>query len=149
MELRALSDADQDLLTSLAQQDDVWEFVGSRFLPLAEEDSHLFAVVEDQSSIGVAGLVRSPVLEGKDFEVLCALRSEVQHRGLAKQACKLALAWAFDTAKLDRVVAVIDDGNEGARAIATAIGMEELCPDPPGRTVYVKYRDLAPTAPPR
>ena len=69
------------------------------------------------------------------------MRSEVQLHGFAKQACKLALAWAFDTQKLERVIACIDDNNQGARSIATKLGMQELCPQPPNRTVYVKYRD--------
>ena len=141
MELRPLGDADQELLTSLEQQDDVWEFVGALLVPLTDQSHHLFVVMEDGASIGVAGLVRSPALDGNDFELLCAMRSEVQHRGLAKQACQLVLAWAFDVARFARVIACIDDGNEGARAIARAIGMNELCPGTPGRTVYVTYRD--------
>lgn len=139
VELRPLGDADQELLTSLEQQDDVWEFVGALLVPLTEQTHHLFVVTEDRASIGVAGLVRSPALDGNDFELLCAMRSEVQHRGLAKQACQLVLAWAFDVARFARVIACIDDGNEGARAIAKAIGMNELCAGPPGRTVYVTY----------
>src|SRR5213594_1879731 len=50
-------------------------------------------------------------------------------------------AIAFDTAKVERVIACIDDNNEGARTIAKKIGMKELCALPPRRTVYVKYRD--------
>lgn len=141
MELRPFGDADQDLLTSLEEQDDVWEFVGALLVPLTDQSHHLFVVSDGPASVGIAGLVRSPALDGRDFELLCAMRSEVQHRGLAKQACHLVLAWAFDTARLDRVIAVIDDANAGARAIATGIGMSELCPGPPGRTVYVTYRD--------
>src|SRR6266702_1937060 len=71
-----------------------------------------------------------------------ALRSDAQRRGLAKNACQLILAWAFDTARLERVIACIDDDNEGARSIATKLGMKELCAMPPSRTVYVKYRDV-------
>jgi len=50
------------------------------------------------------------------------------------------MAWAFDTAKLDRVIACIGDGNDGARAIATKLGMTALGSGPPGTTVYVKNR---------
>lgn len=119
----------------------MWEFVGP--LPAREEgDAHrLFAVVEDQVAVGIGGLVRSPALDGNDFEVLCALSSEAQRQGLAKRACQLVLAWAFDTAKLERVIACIDDDNQGARSIASKLGMQELCAMPPSRTVYVKYRD--------
>jgi RimJ/RimL family protein N-acetyltransferase len=140
MELRPLTNADSGLLDALQQQDDVWEFVGQ--LPEGQGDrTRLFAVVEAQVAVGVGGLVKSHALEGKDLEVLCVLRSEAQRRGLAKRACELILAWAFDTAKVERVIACIDDHNEGARSIATKIGMKELRALPPGRTVYVKYRE--------
>jgi RimJ/RimL family protein N-acetyltransferase len=140
MELRPLDASHDALLTSLQEQDDVWEFVGP--LPEREEgDTHrLFAVMEGQVAVGIGGLVRSQAFDGKDVEVLCAMRSEAQRRGLAKNACQLILAWAFDTAKVERVIACIDDDNEGARSIATKIGMQELCALPPSRTVYVKYR---------
>lgn len=139
MELRPLTSADSGLLDVLQHQDDVWEFVGQ--LPEGQGDrTRLFAVVDSQVAVGVGGLVKSHALDGKDLEVLCVLRSEAQHRGLAKRACELILAWAFDTAKVERVIACIDDHNEGARSIATKIGMKELCALPPGRTVYVKYR---------
>jgi len=141
VELRPLDASHDALLRSLQEQDDVWEFVGS--LPEREAgDAHrLFAVIEDQVAVGIGGLVRSPALDGKDFEVLCALRTEAQRRGLAKHACQLILAWAFDTAHVERVIACIDDDNEGARSIATKLGMKELSAMPPSRTVYVKYRD--------
>jgi GNAT acetyltransferase-like protein len=141
MDLRPLNESDEELLSSLAQQDDVWEFIGTLPLPDDEHVPHLFAVVEGQRSVGVAGLVPSRALDGNDFELLCAMRSEVQLHGFAKQACTMALAWAFDTQKLERVIACIDDNNQGARSIATKLGMKQLCPQPPNRTVYVKYRD--------
>jgi len=139
--LRPLDASHDALLRSLQEQDDVWEFVGS--LPDREEgDAHrLFAVIEGEVAVGIGGLVRSQALDGNDLEVLCAMRSDAQRRGLAKHACQLILAWAFDTAKVERVIACIDDDNEGARSIATKLGMRELCAMPPSRTVYVKYRD--------
>jgi RimJ/RimL family protein N-acetyltransferase len=140
VELRPLSPSDDELLSSLEQQEDVWEFVGTLPLPDGEDPHHLFAIVDGQASVGVAGLVGSQALDGNDFELLCALRSEAQGRGLAKQACKLAMAWGFDTLKLERIIACIGDGNAGARSIATKLGMTELCSGPPGTTVYVKHR---------
>ena len=140
MELQPLDASHDALLRSLQEQDDVWEFVG----PLAgrqdEKAQRLFVVMEDQVAVGIGGLVKSHAFDGKDFEVLCAMRSEAQRRGLAKRACQLILGWAFETAKVERVIACIDDANEGARSIATKIGMKELCPMPPSRTIYVKYR---------
>jgi len=140
VELRPLSPPDDELLSSLEQQDDVWEFVGTLPLPDEEHPHHLFVIVEGGASVGVAGLVRSPAFSGTDFELLCALRSEAQGRGLAKQACALVMAWGFDTLKLERVIACIGDGNDGARSIATKLGMTELGSGPRGMTVYVKER---------
>ena len=141
MELRPLTPADDDLLRSLEEQDDVWEYIGTLPQPDPVHSQHLFAVVDGQESLGMAGLVQSEALGGKDFELLCAMKSEAQLHGFAKQACKLVLAWAFDTAKLERVIASIDDSNDGARSIAAKLGMSELCAWPPSRTVYVKYRE--------
>jgi RimJ/RimL family protein N-acetyltransferase len=139
VELQPLDPSHDELLRSLQQQDDVWEFVGA--LPEQTGDGQrLFAVVVDHIPVGIGGLIRSPALDGKDFEILCMMRSEAQRQGLAKRACQLILAWAFESTKLDRVIACIDDANEGARSIALKIGMKELCAIPPGRTVYVKYR---------
>lgn len=138
MELRPLAGADDDLLLSLEDQEDVWEFIGT--LPL--EPSHqLFAVVEGAERLGIAGLVPSQAAGGKDFELLCAMKSEVQAQGLAKQACRLVMSWAFDTAKLERIIACIDDSNQAARSIAGKLGMQPLDAVRPGRTVYVKYRE--------
>src|SRR5213080_5123603 len=104
VELRPLSPPDDELLSSLEQQEDVWEFVGTLPLPDEEHPHHLFAIIEGRASVGVAGLVKSQALDGTDFELLCALRSEAQGRGFAKQACTLVMAWAFDTLKLERVM---------------------------------------------
>ena len=119
----------------------MWEFVGALPLPREGHTHHLFAILEDQVPLGIGGLVRSQGPGENDFELLCVLRSEAQQRGFAKRACDLLLAWAFQTAKLDRVIACIDDRNEGARSIATKLGMKRVRATPAGRTVYVKYRD--------
>lgn len=141
MELRPLKDSDYEFLISLQRQDDVWEFIGTLPLPAEGPAHHLFTIMEGELSLGFAGLVRSQAANGNDFELLCAVRSEVQQRGIAKQACQLVLAWAFQTAQLDRVIACIDESNQPARAIALKLGMTELATRPPARTVYVKYRD--------
>ena len=139
MELEPLDASHDDLLRSLQQQDDVWEFVGA--LPEeAGDGQRLFALVVDRVPVGIGGLVRSQALGGKDLEILCMMRSEAQRQGLAKRACQQILAWAFESTSVDRVIACIDDANEGARSIATKIGMKELSAVSPGRTVYVKYR---------
>ncbi len=139
VELRPLNQTHDDLLNTLQLQEDVWEFIGALPVPADKEAGHLFAVMEGQVSLGFAGLIRSEAAGGKDFELLCAIRSEAQLHGAAKHACELVLKWAFNVAKLERVIACIDDDNEAARAIAGKIGMTPLGPYPPHRTVYVKY----------
>jgi RimJ/RimL family protein N-acetyltransferase len=134
-----LNQTHDDLLGSLQLQEDVWEFIGTLPVPTEKEAGHLFAVMEGQVSLGFAGLVQSEAAGGKDFELLCAIRSEAQLRGAAKHACELVLKWAFTVAKLERVIACIDDDNAAARAIAGKIGMTPLGSQPPQRTVYVKY----------
>jgi RimJ/RimL family protein N-acetyltransferase len=146
VELRPLNESHQDLLLSLQRQDDVWEFIGTLPVPTAGEaaeaaQAHMFAITEGPTSLGFAGLVRSQTIPGNDFELLCAIRAEAQQRGVAKRACQLVLDWAFNSAKLERIIACIDDGNEAARAIAMKLGMTELETRQSGRTVYVKYRD--------
>jgi hypothetical protein len=143
MELRPLRNSDNELLTALEQQEDVWEFIGT--LPGSAGGSdpslHLFAVVDGTNSLGIAGLVPSQALGANDFELICAMREEAQLQGHAKHACRLALTWAFDTGGLERVIASIDEANVGARSIASKIGMREARTLPTGRTVYVISRD--------
>ncbi|HXQ29267.1 MAG TPA: GNAT family N-acetyltransferase [Gemmatimonadales bacterium] len=139
LELRPLDRSHYELIRALEEQEDVWESIGP--LPLPEErDAHLFAVVEEGTPIGVGGLVPSRALGGRDFELFCALRSEAQMRGLATHACQLILGWAFDKARIERVVACIGDDNEGGKTIAAKLGMKASRPIPPDRTVYVKAR---------
>lgn len=154
MELRPLDDSHADLLTSLQQQEDVWESIGTLPVSTRERSDHVFAIMDGPVALGFAGLVKSHAPGGgDDFELLCALRSEAQTRGMAKQACQLVLDWAFQTAKLERVIACIDEGNQPARAIANKLGMKEAGTEKPNRIIYVKYasepaESLAP-APPR
>jgi len=143
VDLRPLTDNDYPLLRELEEQEDVWESVGALPAPEPGNDQRLFVILDRGTPLGIGGLVRSPVLDGKDFEVLCALRSEAQLQGYATRACERLITWAFDTAKLERVIACIDDANTGARTIAAKLGMTPLGPIPPGRTVYVKYRGAA------
>jgi RimJ/RimL family protein N-acetyltransferase len=146
VELKPLDRSHYDLIRTLEEQDDVWESVGP--LPLPEEqDAHLFAVVEGTSPIGVGGLRPSRALGSQDFELFCALRSEVQTQGLATQACQLILTWAFENARLDRVIASIDDDNEGGKSIAVKLGMKPSRAVSPHRTIYVRARAEPTTRP--
>src|SRR2546422_10130601 len=140
MELLPLNASHDALLRSLQLQDDVWEFVGPLPEPEQDDKHRLFAVMEGQIPIGIGGLIRSQAFDGKDFEVLCALRSEAQRRGLAKRACELILTWGFDTAQGGRGIARIDDKNERARPIGKKNGMKEVWAPPPPRNPHVKER---------
>jgi RimJ/RimL family protein N-acetyltransferase len=138
MNLRPLDDSHDDLLRTLQQQEDVWEFIGTLPVTTHDPDTRVFAVMEGDVALGFAGLVKSQAGDRDDFELLCAMRSDVQGRGVAKQACQLVLDWAFNTAKLDRVIACIDPSNHSARAIAGKLGMTEVGPDASNRVMYVK-----------
>lgn len=143
VELRPLDPSHDALLTSLQQQEDVWEFIGT--LPVSargsERSSRVFAVMDGPAALGFAGLVKSQAAGADDFELLCAMRSDAQQRGVAKQACQLVLDWAFKTEKLERVIACIDQTNHPARTIAGKLGMQELGPQSSNRVIYVKYRN--------
>lgn len=141
MELRPLDASHDALLRSLQEQEDVWESIGTLPVSAPDPGNHVFVIMDGEVSLGFAGLFKSQAAGSDDFELLCALRSEVQLRGVAKQACQLVLNWAFGAAKLERVIACIDDANQAARAIAAKLGMSELAPQSPHRTIYVKYRD--------
>jgi RimJ/RimL family protein N-acetyltransferase len=144
VELRPLDASHDSLLISLQRQEDVWENIGTLPVSARDRSNHVFAVTEGPAALGFAGLVKSRAAGADDFELLCAMRSEVQQRGVARQACQLVLDWAFETAKLERVIASIDRSNHPARTIADKIGMTELEgveAKPSTRIIYVKYRD--------
>src|SRR3989442_8230390 len=121
MELLPLNASHDALLRSLQLQDDVWEFVGPLPEPEQDDKHRLFAVMEGQIPIGIGGLIRSQAFDGKDFDVLCALRSEAQRRGLPKRACQLRLTLGFDTANVGHGIALVFYNNERARPIAKKI----------------------------
>src|SRR5436309_13893294 len=108
MELLPLNASHDALLRSLQLQEDVWEFVGPLPEPEQDDKHRLFAAMAGQVPIGIGGLIRSQSFDGKDSEVLCALRSEAPRRGPANRACDLIPTWAFDTAAVHRVAAWID-----------------------------------------
>lgn len=141
MELRPLEASHDSLLSSLQQQEDVWEFIGTLPVSARERSGHVFAVMDGTTALGFAGLVKSQAAGADDFELLCAMRSDVQQRGVAKQACQLVLDWAFATEKLERVIACIDQTNHPARTIAGKLGMKELGPQSSNRIIYVIYRN--------
>src|SRR5207247_10321031 len=125
-------DASHDaLLQSLQVQEDVWEFLGPLPEPGEGSTERLFVVMEGRVPIGIGGLIRSQAFDGKDFEVLCALRSEAQRRGLAKRACELIPISACATPTGERVTACIDDNNEGARTHAHKNRRQDMGAPPP------------------
>src|SRR5260370_17442333 len=105
MSMHPLIGAHYAVLRDLQQQDDVWEFVGTLPQPQERDPHRLFAVMEGDVPIGIGGLIRSQAFDGKDYEVLCALRSEAQRRGLAKPPCELILTGAFGTPAIHRAFA--------------------------------------------
>src|SRR5437773_12554377 len=112
MELLPLDASHDALLQSLQVQEDVWEFLGPLPEPGAGGTDRLFVVVEGRVPLGIGGLVRSQAVDGKDVEVLCAMRSEAQRPGLAKRAAESTPTSALGTAKAPPGISRLDDHND-------------------------------------
>ena len=53
-----------------------------------------------------------------------AIHNSAQRRGLASEACTVAIPWAFRTLQLHRLEAVISPDNAGSRGVARKLGLE-------------------------
>ncbi len=74
MDLLPLDASHDALLQSLQVQEDVWEFLGPLPEPGEGGTERLFVVMEGRVPLGIGGLIRSQAFDGKDFEVVCAMR---------------------------------------------------------------------------
>src|SRR2546425_4641490 len=112
MDLVPLNPSHDALLRSLQVQDDVWEFLGP--LPEPEEGNKhgLFALMEGKVPIGIGGVIKSQGVDGGRLRIFCAVRSQAQTPGLAKNACALILTWAIEPAKAGRAISCIDGFKE-------------------------------------
>ena len=142
LELRRFAGADLGPLLVAFGDAEVMRFVGTERRPLTGDgvkvlmrtaDGHwsdhgfgLLAVVDRASGrvVGEAGL---QVLDGgPDVELGYTLSHAAWGRGLATEAARAVLRWAFAGLRLERVVAVADPANAASLRVLDKLGMRRL-----------------------
>ena len=89
-----------------------------------EEHGYGMFRVEHRESgkyIGLAGLWQRS--DGQGVALRFAIASDAQGRGYAKEAGKAVLSFAFESAHLDRVIAVTRDDNDSSKKVLEHLGM--------------------------
>lgn len=76
----------------------------------------------DGRLIGFCGL--QPWRGWEDIEIGWWLAKDCWGQGLATEAARAALAYGFETAKLDRIIAVVHVDNLASQRVAEKLGME-------------------------
>lgn len=81
----------------------------------------------DGRFVGYCGLV-NPVFSGEpEAELIYAVKRQFAGRGMASEAARAMLGFAFERAGLRRVVATIDPDNRASIRIAEKLGMRYEC----------------------
>jgi RimJ/RimL family protein N-acetyltransferase len=75
---------------------------------------------------GVAGLAGFRPAEIGGLELVCALWPRRWGKGLAVEACRACLAYAFETVGLDEVLAAADAPNDASLHLIERLGFEPL-----------------------
>ena len=134
--LRGWQDADAGVLEVIWSDPQVY-----RYLPFDEPRSHeqcldsiqrmrdhwmrhgygVWAVLERRSGrlVGYGGLRR---LEDSRTELLYGLAADTWGRGYASELGRAAVGFAFDTVKLERLVAFVDPDNRASRHVLEKLG---------------------------
>jgi RimJ/RimL family protein N-acetyltransferase len=135
---------DEQFLGRLSQLPEVARFVGALTLGPKAPQAYVFIILERDTPVGVAALVRCKALGERDWEIVSVLIPPARGRGLAFEACKVLARWAFDSCGLSRIIACVDTENAAGHALARRLGMSELCKRPAyDQTVYVALRGRA------
>jgi [ribosomal protein S5]-alanine N-acetyltransferase len=71
-----------------------------------------------------------------------AIHNTAQRRGLATEACSVAIPWAFRVLSLHRLEAVISPDNAGSLGVARKLGLELECTRRSFERVGTEWRDL-------
>lgn len=138
--LRPVGEGDVPELAALLGEPDVFRFLCDGFpatpalvgaLVAASEASFrehgvgLFALAEraDGAAAGVAGF-RPAEIGG--LELVCALWPRCWGRGLAEEACRACLAFAFEGVGLEEVLAGADAPNSASLRLIARLGFEPL-----------------------
>ncbi|GAA1585865.1 GNAT family N-acetyltransferase [Actinomadura kijaniata] len=92
---------------------------------------------------GVSGLRRHLGPVGADVEIVYSVEPARWGQGLAAEAARAVLGYAFDVVGLRRITAEIDTGNPASARVAEHLGMRR-CPDgpdgPDGTLLYAADR---------
>jgi [ribosomal protein S5]-alanine N-acetyltransferase len=144
--LRRLTPDDLDALAVLYRDPEVrrWFPDGTRTLEQTREELAwiidvyyvrygygLWATIlkETGAFIGRCGLLPWEIEGRTEVEVAYLLDPAHWGRGLATEAARAIAEHAFDTLPVDRLICLIDPGNEASRRVATRIGMTLLRDD--------------------
>lgn len=143
LRLRGFTPADKPDFAAMRADPDVVRYLvgGEALIPFAEEIAEsrisafregwgagfgVWAVEEKRSGrflgqAGLAKLERSP-----DVEVLYAFARSAWGKGYAREAARASLAYAFETAELQRVVAFVVPQNTASSRVLEAVGLTAL-----------------------
>lgn len=86
---------------------------------------------------GMCGLVRRDTLPGPDLGY--AFLPAARGRGLAREAAALTLAHAFGPLALDRVLAIVTEGNGASRRLLESLGLRSLGRQAVGESELLVY----------
>ena len=71
-------------------------------------------------------LLLSPEMPDRDIEIGYLLRQPAWGRGVATEAARRLLEFAFEVAELPQVMAIIDSGNHASHNVARKLGFEDI-----------------------
>lgn len=138
--MRPLQSSDLDALATIWSDPEVTQFLPSRGAPISKEAAKkslrnfiehweernygIWAIVQHVSSpmIGYCGLRYLDEL--KEVEVLYALAKQYWGRGITTQAAKAAIAYGFNIAHLDRIIAMAFPENQASIRVMEKAGLK-------------------------
>lgn len=138
--MRPLQLADLDALSAIWADPEVTHFLPSRGVPIPRENTEkslqsfiehwqqrgygIWAIVENGSSqmVGYCGL--RYLNEMNEVEVLYGLAKPYWGRGIATQAAKATVAYGFNVANLDKLIAMALPNNLASRRVIEKAGLQ-------------------------
>jgi RimJ/RimL family protein N-acetyltransferase len=136
LRLRPLRYADRERLAELANNKNIWNTLRDMFpLPYTVDDADrfvdmvkqqepqiTFAIELDFEFVGVIGLVLQPDVYRKSAEIGYWIGEPYWGKGITTRALALAMEYAFETMKLERLFAGIFEGNEASKKVLEKCG---------------------------
>lgn len=137
--MRPIQTSDLDALAAIWANPEVTRFLPSRGVPISRENTEkslhsfvehwqqrgcgIWAIVEDDSSqmVGYCGLRYLDELN--EVEVLYSLAKDYWGRGITTQAAKASISYGFNTANLDKVIAMALPENQASRRVIEKAGL--------------------------